>query len=72
MLFKSLADGATRLFPLWSLMVGIAALYAPTLFLWYGKDAINMGLGLIMLGMGLTLSLEDFSEVLLKPRLVEQ
>ena len=70
MLFKSLADGATRLFPLWSLMVGIAALYAPTLFLWYGKDAINIGLGLIMLGMGLTLSLEDFSEVLLKPRLV--
>ena len=70
MLFKSLADGATRLFPLWSILVGIAALYSPSLFLWYGKDAISVGLGLIMLGMGLTLSVEDFSEVLKKPRLV--
>ena len=70
MLFKSLADGATRLFPLWSILVGIAALYSPSLFLWYGTDAISVGLGLIMLGMGLTLSVEDFSEVLKKPRLV--
>ena len=70
MLFKSLADGATRLFPLWSILVGIAALYSPSLFLWYGKDAISVGLGLIMLGMGLTLSVKDFSEVLKKPRLV--
>ena len=63
MFVKSLADGATKLFPLWSLLVGIVALYEQ-IFLWFGKDAISVGLGMIMLGMGLTLSVEDFSEVL--------
>ena len=67
MLLKSLADGATRLFPLWSVLVGLAALYEPSLFLWYGKEAISLGLGIIMLGMGLTLSVEDFAQVLKKP-----
>jgi BASS family bile acid:Na+ symporter len=70
MLLKSLADGATRLFPLWSVLVGLAALYDPSLFLWYGKDAISLGLGIIMLGMGLTLSVEDFAQVLKKPKLI--
>ncbi|OUU25657.1 MAG: hypothetical protein CBC04_06350 [Verrucomicrobia bacterium TMED44] len=68
--FKSLADGATRLFPAWSILVGIAALYHPALFLWYGKEAISFGLGIIMLGMGLTLSPKDFLEVFKNPRLV--
>ena len=56
MLIKSLADGATKLFPIWSILVGIAALYEPAIFLWFGKDAISAGLGIIMLGMGMTLS----------------
>lgn len=67
---QSLADGATKLFPVWSVVVGVAALYAPSLFLWYGKSAISLGLGMIMLGMGLTLSPKDFLEVLKSPRLV--
>ena len=70
MFWKSLADGATKLFPLWSLLVGVIALYNPEFFLWYGKDTISLGLGIIMLGMGLTLSVNDFSEVLQKPKLV--
>ena len=70
MFVKSLADGATKLFPLWSLLVGIAALYEPRFFLWFGKDVISVGLGMIMLGMGLTLSVKDFSEVLKKPKLI--
>lgn len=70
MILRSLADGATKLFPLWSLLVGILALLMPSVFLWYGKDAISVGLGIIMLGMGLTLTVEDFAEVLKKPRLV--
>ena len=70
MTVKSLADGATKLFPIWSVLVGFLALYDPSLFLWYGKDAISVGLGIIMLGMGLTLSVEDFTEVLKKPKLV--
>ena len=70
MFWKSLADGATKLFPLWSLLVGVIALYKPEFFLWYGKDTISLGLGIIMLGMGLTLTVNDFSEVLQKPKLV--
>ena len=67
---KSLVNRATKLFPLWSLLVGVFALYEPSIFLWYGKEAISVGLGIIMLGMGMTLSVEDFAEVLRKPKLV--
>ena len=67
---KSLVNRATKLFPLWSLLFGVFALYEPSIFLWYGKEAISVGLGIIMLGMGMTLSVEDFAEVLRKPKLV--
>ena len=67
---RALVNGATKLFPLWSLLVGFFALYEPSIFLWYGKEAISVGLGIIMLGMGMTLSVEDFAEVLRKPKLV--
>ena len=70
MMVKSLVNRATKLFPLWSLLVGVFALYEPSIFLWYGKEAISVGLGIIMLGMGMTLSVEDFAEVLRKPKLV--
>ena len=70
MMVRSLVNGATKLFPLWSLLVGVFALYEPSIFLWYGKEAISVGLGIIMLGMGMTLSVEDFAEVLRKPKLV--
>ena len=70
MMVRSLVNRATNLFPLWSLLVGVFALYEPSIFLWYGKEAISVGLGIIMLGMGMTLSVEDFAEVLRKPKLV--
>ena len=69
-MIRSLVNRATNLFPLWSLLVGVFALYEPSIFLWYGKEAISVGLGIIMLGMGMTLSVEDFAEVLRKPKLV--
>ena len=69
-MIRSLVNRATNLFPLWSLLVGVFALYDPSIFLWYGKEAISVGLGIIMLGMGMTLSVEDFAEVLRKPKLV--
>jgi BASS family bile acid:Na+ symporter len=70
MMIRSLVNRATNLFPLWSLLVGVFALYEPSIFLWYGKESISVGLGIIMLGMGMTLSVEDFAEVLRKPKLV--
>ena len=40
-----MASGVTQLFPLWAVIVGILSLYEPSYFLWYGKDAIGVGLG---------------------------
>lgn len=61
---------AVNLFPLWSVLVAVLALCWPAAFLWYGKEAISVGLGLIMLGMGLTLELEDFRRVARRPAAV--
>ena len=52
-----------RLFPLWTLLGVLAALAAPGLFAWFEGRLIVAGLALIMLGMGLTLRLEDFRRV---------
>ncbi|MBO93546.1 MAG: transporter [Opitutales bacterium] len=60
----------TNLFPLWSVLVAVVALRWPQAFLWYGKETITVGLGIIMLGMGLTLAVEDFRRVLRRPKAI--
>ena len=60
----------TNLFPLWSVLVGILALVEPRCFLWFGKEAIDVGLGIIMLGMGMTLKAEDFVRVWKEPKVI--
>ena len=57
-------------FPAWALAVAGLALYEPTLFLWYGSDAISWGLGFIMLGMGMTLGPQDFSKIYKSPQII--
>lgn len=57
-------------FPVWSVVVACLALYQPDLFLWYGSEAIAWGLGLIMLGMGMNLSPEDFTKIFKEPRIL--
>ncbi|MBO94099.1 MAG: transporter [Opitutales bacterium] len=57
----------TNLFPLWSVLVAVVALWWPPAFLWYTEETIPIGLGLIMLGMGLTLRVEDFQRVWKRP-----
>ena len=44
-----------------------AALVWPPAFTWFGGDAIQWGLGFIMLGMGLTLELGNFERVVRRP-----
>ena len=60
----------TNLFPVWSVLVALIALWWPSTFLWFGKDAITIGLGVILLGMGLTLSVDDFLRVLKYPKAI--
>ena len=50
------------------LLVAVVSLFWPSSFLWIDTWAINPMLGLIMFGMGLTLSPHDFKIVLSRPR----
>jgi BASS family bile acid:Na+ symporter len=60
---SGLIDRATRAFPLWVLGASLGAILWPPAFTWFSGPFITYGLGLIMLGMGLTLRVEDFSRV---------
>lgn len=53
----------TNLFPVWVLLGGALALLHPPLFAWFRGDLIVWGLALIMLGMGITMTLDDFRRV---------
>ncbi len=54
-------------FPGWVFGCSLIALVRPEAFTWFGGRLIPVGLGLIMLGMGLTLEVEDFRRVLARP-----
>lgn len=56
-----------NLFPVWVLASCLIALWRPSAFAWFGPWVVT-GLGVIMLGMGVTLSLGDFARVLRTPR----
>lgn len=58
----------TNLFPLWILICSGLALYYPEAFTWFKGKMIVFGLGIIMLGMGMTLTFDDFKRVLKLPR----
>ena len=60
---------ATRLFPLWALLASAGALWQPQ-WLVAGRPAIPWLLGLVMFGMGLTLSPRDFAATLRRPGLL--
>ena len=60
----------TRLFPLWVSLCALFALINPALFTWFSGPWITYGLGGIMLGMGLTLQLNDFNQVFHNPKWV--
>jgi BASS family bile acid:Na+ symporter len=57
-------------FPLWILLCSGLSLMHPAWFTWFSGPWITIGLGIIMLGMGLTLTLEDFTRVFRFPRWV--
>ena len=60
----------TNLFPIWVLLGGMLALIQPRWFTWFRGPAIVWGLAVIMLGMGITLSVDDFRRVLKRPRMI--
>lgn len=65
-LFNRLAN----LFPLWVVTCSGLALFFPHWFTWFNGRMIVWGLAVIMIGMGITLSIEDFRRVARLPRQV--
>ncbi|MBT5868828.1 MAG: bile acid:sodium symporter family protein [Nitrospinaceae bacterium] len=59
-----------NLFPLWVLSGAGLALWKPETATWFQPNWIPYFLGLIMLSMGLTLNVQDFSRVLKMPKAV--
>jgi len=65
-LFNLLAN----LFPLWVLSFSGLALLFPQWIAWFGGQMIVWGLAIIMIGMGITLTFDDFRRVARMPRSV--
>ncbi|MFM9058460.1 MAG: bile acid:sodium symporter family protein [Planctomycetaceae bacterium] len=63
-------DLAANAFPLWVLAACGLALVEPACFSWFREPWISRGLGLVMLGMGLTLTPADFRGVAAHPATV--
>ncbi len=66
-MIRSTINFLTNAFPLWILIFSGLALIKPELFTWFTGPFITYGLGVIMLGMGLTLNPEDFKLVFETP-----
>ncbi len=65
---RGLVTAFVRLFPLWVTLGGVVALLHPPAFTWFlDYGLITPGLQIIMLGMGLTLELDDFARVFRAP-----
>lgn len=58
-----------KTFAIWVLIIAALAFFIPGQFLWIGPY-ISILLGVIMFGMGMTLTLKDFGEVLKQPKSV--
>ena len=60
---KRFFDGFNNLYPVWLVSLATVAFFFPQTMLWFGKEWIFWSLAASMLGMGLTLSLDDFRTV---------
>ncbi|MCB1088029.1 MAG: bile acid:sodium symporter family protein [Verrucomicrobiae bacterium] len=73
-----LFENITRWFALWTVLGCVWAWLIPAHFVWFvdrdhtlfGVPLISIGLGLIMFGMGITLTTDDFAAVLKSPKQV--
>lgn len=66
----TLLERLANAFPIWVAAACGLALVDPALFTWFNDRLIVAGLGLIMLGMGMTLTFADFTRVASRPAAV--
>ncbi len=67
---RSILTWLTNLFPVWAALASGLALVHPAWFTWFSGPLLTWGLAVIMLGMGLTLKVDDFRRVARRPRSV--
>jgi len=61
------ADVATTLFPIWTVLFTGIALKSPSSFAWFTTEYFTAGLAALMLSMGITLTPQDFLDVMKEP-----
>ena len=65
--FQKFSTVFSNLFPLWTLTVALLGLYTPAVFSGISTSYFTGLLGLLMLSMGITLTVDDFKRVLTRP-----
>jgi len=65
--YVRIADVATTLFPLWTVLFSAAALKSPASFAWFTTEYFTAALAALMLSMGITLTPQDFLDVMKEP-----
>ena len=65
-----MSNKITANFPWIVTVFAVISLIYPSLFTWFNGSLITLGLGVIMLGMGLTLNTGDFFQVISSPKSV--
>lgn len=66
-LVEKISSFAGKTFTLWVIIFAIIAYIMPNHFIWIGDYIVPL-LGIVMFGMGLTLSAADFKEVFRRPK----
>jgi len=62
-MIQRLLSAITSFYPVWLIGCAGLALIHPPLFTWFNGGWITIALGVVMLGMGLTLSVADFQRL---------
>ena len=68
--YLKITDTLTILFPLWTVIFAGLAIVRPESFAWFTTQYFTGTLGLLMLSMGITLTVDDFKRVLQQPTAV--
>lgn len=66
-LYLKVTDTLTILFPLWTVLFAGLALVRPESFAWFTTKYFTASLGVLMLSMGITLTVDDFTRVAKEP-----
>ena len=68
--FQKFSNVFSNLFPVWTLTVAILGLTVPAVFAGISTSSFTALLGMLMLSMGITLTIDDFKRVLQRPTLM--